>query len=145
MKKILLVLIVLSFPFVMQSQNITPVGVTYFSDSVYNGSVKIHQSSSLQNFVETAVGLNKKHRGFPGYRVKIFAQNKQNSRAQANEIRLQYDNEEHAAYVVYAEPNFEVHVGDFMTRFEALVLLQKLIGTFPEAYVIKTTITYPKH
>ena len=40
---------------------------------------------------------------------------------------------------------FEVHVGDFMTRFDALVLMKDLLAKYPEAYIIKTNIKYPIH
>ena len=129
----------------MSGQNITPSRIKYFSDSIYNSKVKIEQDASLKNFMETCVGLNKKREGFPGYRVKVFAQNTQDSRSRANTIRTDCSNDDHEAYVTFVEPNFEVHVGDFMTRFEALVLMKELLAKYPDAYIIKTNIKYPIH
>lgn len=144
MKKIAIILIILFSTFTAFSQNITPSHIKYFSDSVYNGKVKIKQDAAVKHFMETCSGLNKKREGFPGYRVKVFAQNKQNSRSQANAIKAACSNEKHDAYVSFTEPNFEVHVGDYLTRFDALQCLNELIGKYPEAYIIKATVTYPK-
>ena len=114
----------------MLGQNITPSRIKYFSDSTYNGKVKIEQDYAVKNFMETCVGLNKKRDGFPGYRVKVFAQNTQDSRSRANAIRSACSNDDHEAYVTFVEPNFEVHVGDFMTRFDALVLMKDLLAKY---------------
>ena len=75
----------------------------------------------------------------------VFAQNTQDARGRANAIRSACSNDDHEAYVTFVEPNFEVHVGDFMTRFEALVLMKDLLPKYPEAYIIKTNIKYPIH
>lgn len=131
------------FALQMLGQNINPSRIKYFSDSIYNGKVKIEQDAALKNFMETCVGLNKKREGFPGYRVKVFAQNKPDSRSRANAIRSACSTDEHEAYVTFVEPNFEVHVGDFMTRFDALVLMKDLLEKYPESYIIKTNIKYP--
>ncbi|PLX09279.1 MAG: hypothetical protein C0596_01640 [Marinilabiliales bacterium] len=130
---------------VCYSQNIEPIDIDYFNPVTYNGKVKVSQDSQLENFMETHVGLNKKRRGFYGYRVKIYAQNHQNARSQANAIRLRFEYSRHKAYVTYTEPNFEVVVGDFTNRFEAVALLEDLIKDYPEAYIVKTIISYPNH
>lgn len=130
---------------IMLAQNIEPEEVSYFNVSAYNGKVKIEQSASLENFVETHVGLNKKRRGFCGYRVKIYAQNHSNARSQANAIKINFNQDHQEAYVTYSEPNFEVHVGDFTNRFDAVALFDKISEKYPEAYIIKTFVNYPKH
>lgn len=125
---------------IVAAQNIDPVDVGYFDSYSYNGKVTIYQNDQLENFVETHVGLNKKRRGFQGYRVKIYAQNDNNARKQANSIRLKFQDYKHKAYVTYTEPNFEVLIGNFTNRFDAVSLLQELSEEYPEAYVVKTII-----
>ena len=127
------------------SQNIEPIDIDYFNSTAYNNKIDIKQDSQLENFMETHVGLNKKRRGFYGYRVKIYAQNHQNARGEASSIRIRFEYSKHKAYVTYTEPNFEVVVGDFTDRFEAVALLNELIGTYPEAYIVKTIVSYPNH
>ncbi len=145
MKNIIGILYILIFVSVANAQNINPIDVSYFNSQTYNGKVNIKQDNKIENFIETHVGLNKKRRGFYGYRVKIYAQNHQKARSQANAIRLRFNSSIHKAYVTFTEPNFEVVVGDFTDRFEAIALLQELIKEYPEAYVVKTIISYPKH
>ena len=144
MKKALILFVIIFCTITAIGQNITPSGIKYFSDSVYNGKVKIKQDPAVKHFIETSAGLNKKREGFPGYRVKVFAQNKQNSRSQAYAIRTACSDDKHEAYVTFTEPNFEVQVGDYITRFDALQCLNELIDKYPEAYIVKTTIKYPK-
>lgn len=129
----------------MLGQNIDPVEIGYFSSYAYDGKVSITQDAQLKDFMETFVGLNKKRRGFYGYRVKIYAQNNQSARKEANSIRLKFQDSKHKAYVTYTEPNFEVVVGNFTKRFQAIALLHELGEDYPEAYIIKTIVECPKH
>lgn len=145
MKKVLFIsIIVFTILQVVDAQNITPVDVPYFYSSAYNGRIIIEQDQSLKNFIETHVGLNKKRKGFPGYRVKIYSKNHQNARNEANSIKASFNQDGQEAYVVYNAPNFEVFVGDYQTRFEALALLNKIKSKYPQSFVVKSTITYPK-
>jgi hypothetical protein len=139
--------IILSLSITAVSQNITPVDIKYFNPDYADGRIKFSQDRQLENYFESYAGLNKKRRGFYGYRVKVFAQNNAAARNQANSIRISFEEsqKDHKAYVVYVEPNFEVHVGDFTNRFEAVAFLNKIYDKYPEAYIIKTIITYPKY
>ena len=127
------------------SQNITPVGISYFNSTAYNGKIKIKQASELTNFMETSVGLNKKRKGFYGYRVKIYAENHSNARSQANAVKAGFNQDGEKAYLSFIEPNFEVLAGDFTKRFDAVKLLNKVNTKYPNAYVVKTIISYPNH
>ena len=71
--------------------------------------------------------------------------NHRNARSQANSIRLKFENSKHKAYVTYTEPNFEVVVGNFTNRLDAVAYMTELIPSYPEAYVVKTIISYPNH
>lgn len=117
-----------------------------FFNRAYSNNIEVKQSENLKNYLEKVVELNKKRDDFYGYRVKIFAENNPNARRRANELRLRYNSEQDTvqAYVVFQEPNFEVHVGDFRTRFEAVELLNKIADRYPEAYIIQTIIRFPK-
>ncbi|MDD3741966.1 MAG: hypothetical protein PHH30_12085 [Bacteroidales bacterium] len=145
MRLSIIILLTAIFSLPAFSQSITPEEVKFFDSQYYNGKVNISQSADLENFIETHVGLNKKRRGFCGYRVKIYAQNHQDARSQANALRIGFNEDGQEAYVVYIEPNFEVHVGDYLKRFDAVVLLNKIKEKYPESYIIKTVISYPKH
>ena len=144
-KTLLISFLLILTSIILLGQNIEPVSIEYFNPHAYNGKISITQNNQLENFMETYVGLNKKRRGFYGYRVKIYAQNHQNARSEANSIRLKFQYSKHRAYVTYTEPNFEVVVGNFTNRFHAITLLHELERSYPEAYIIKTIIECPNH
>ena len=95
--------------------------------------------------LKASVGLNKKRNGFYGYRVKIYAENHPNARSQANTVRTGFRQDGEKAYLNFIEPNFEVLVGDFTNRFDAVKLLKKINTKYPDAYVVKTIVSYPNH
>lgn len=123
-----------------------PEEIEYFNKDYNNKGIIINQSRELEEFFETVAGINKKRNGFSGFRVKIFAENHRSARNNANDLRLKFNSKQDTvkAYVIYSEPNFEVHAGDFRTRFEAVRFLQKISDEFPEAYIIRTTINFPE-
>ncbi len=146
MNKVLLLisaLILLSIS--ISAQGISPEDVKHFRSS-YSQNVNVIAGESLKNYIETVVGLHKRRDGFHGYRVKIFADNSRSARDRANNLRVSFNSQQDTvqAYVVYQEPNFEVHVGDFRTRFEAVALLNRLESRYPEAYVIRTIVKFPR-
>ena len=126
-------------------QNINRDEIRFFKYSYQSQDINIKQSEHLQNYFETLKGLHKARKGFYGYRVKIFAENNRNARDRANNLRLNFNSGQDTirAYVVYTEPNFEVHIGDFRTRFEAVSVLNKIEGRYPEAYIVKSIINFP--
>jgi hypothetical protein len=146
MKKLILFsLIFAGFALFASAQNINPEEVKYFNASHYNGKITISQDPQLENFIETHVGLNNKRSGFYGYRVKIYAQNHKDARSQANAIKIGFSQDGQKAYLGYTEPNFEVLVGDYTDRFGAVKLYHKIKAKYPEAYVVKTVVSYPTH
>lgn len=130
----------------MNAQNITPVSVTYFTRLDVSESIQLEQAPKLESFVETWAGLNKKRRGFYGYRVKISAEVGTQARQHSSRIRLECKGTypDIPVYVLYNDPNFEVHLGDFRTKFEALSLLKKLENKYPEAFVIYEIVEFPE-
>lgn len=146
MKKLILFSFLFAgFALFASAQNINPEEVKYFNASHYNGKITISQDPQLENFIETHVGLNNKRSGFYGYRVKIYAQNHKDARSQANAIKIGFSQDGQKAYLGYTEPNFEVLVGDYTDRFGAVKLYHKIKAKYPEAYVVKTVVSYPTH
>ena len=80
-----------------------------------------------------------------GFRVRIFNDNKQNSRgaSEAAMARFKGMYPGVAAYRTYSNPFFKVTVGDFRTKSEAMQLMQSIKGSFPSAFIVKETINYP--
>jgi hypothetical protein len=78
-----------------------------------------------------------------GYRVQIyFGSNRQ--AAYSAQARLREDYPEYRTYIMYTEPNFKVHAGDFRTRLEAQKLMNELSKTFSSMFVIAEKINPTK-
>ncbi len=149
--KIISVLILVSNPIFSQEEpsmrfDLEPEKIDFFNKDYNNNGIIINQSRTLEEYFETVAGINKKRNGFSGFRVKIFTENHRNARNNANDLRLKFNSKQDTvkAYVIYSEPNFEVHAGDFRTRFEAVRFLKKISDEFPEAYIIRTNINFPE-
>ena len=106
--------------------------------------VEIYQSQDVAAALRKQVEANAK-RPVPGYRVRIFFDNKQSARAASEETLNKFESMYHdvRAYRTYANPYFKVTVGDFRTKSEAMELLSRIKSVFPSAFVVKENISYP--
>lgn len=106
--------------------------------------VPVHQSQAISTAMNNKVARNKAKR-LTGYRVRIFFDNKQNSRgaSEAAVARFRAAYPGHGTYRSFVNPYFKVTVGDFRTKSEAMQLMNAIKGDFPAAFVIKEQINYP--
>lgn len=109
-----------------------------------NADVEIYQPQEVAAALRKQVENNAK-RTAPGYRVRIFFDNKQTARVESEEALKKFESMFHEvkAYRTYANPYFKVTVGDFRTKSEAMALLSHIKGAFPSAFVVKENISYP--
>ncbi len=77
-----------------------------------------------------------------GYRVRIFFDNSQNARsnAQATQERFRELFPEVPVYMNYENPYFKVTVGNCLTIEEAIILWGRVKGDFDRAFVIREEI-----
>ena len=82
-----------------------------------------------------------------GYRVQIFFSSGANSREQANRVKSEFSSKypQTNVYVIFKEPNFQVEVGDFRSRAEAVGFQREIEASFPQSFVVKSEISYIKH
>lgn len=107
--------------------------------------VDIHQSAALASAMRSWVVSNGS-RPIPGYRVRIFSDNKQTARgaSEAAYRRFCGGHPGIAAYRSFQTPFFRVTVGDFRSRSEAVELLEQIKGEFPGAFIVKESdINFP--
>lgn len=106
--------------------------------------VEIYQSQEIAEALRKQVEANGK-RLVPGYRVRIFFDNRQSARVESEETLKKFESMYHdvKAYRTYANPYFKVTVGDFRTKSEAMELLSRIKSVFPSAFVVKENISYP--
>jgi hypothetical protein len=109
------------------------------------GTVKIHQDSSIAWLVRKYINYCETAKGFPGYRIRIFSDSGNNARDQATHAKTKFldSHKDFDAYLQYNAPNFEIYVGDFRTKSEALKLLKTLQSEYPSAFIVKTLISGP--
>jgi len=116
------------------------------NNSGKEGHVIVYQDSRIDTIVARHIRYNMAHQEMDGYRIQIFfdAGNNSLSRAQrlAGEFMMLYPTD--TAYISFSEPHYKVRVGDFRTRIEAQGYQQKIMGDFPNAFVIKDKIHFPK-
>ncbi len=97
------------------------------------GHVEIKGDVAVAQLVQKHVELNERVRTIPGYRIQVASLSGSASKNRAfdmkERIREAYPGVE--AYVVFDEPNFKVKVGDFRTRLDAYVFLQRIRNDFP--------------
>ncbi|MBP5538102.1 MAG: SPOR domain-containing protein [Bacteroidales bacterium] len=108
------------------------------------GTVTVSQPDKIRNGMTKHIEDNKSEK-ISGYRVRIYFDNKQNSRGASEEAqrRFQANHPGIMAYRSFTSPFFKVTVGDFRTRSEAIQLMQQIQGEFPTAFIVKETINYP--
>ncbi len=106
--------------------------------------VSISQDPSIVTAMNSHISYNRKKK-YNGYRVRIFFDNKQDSRgvSEAAMRRFQGAFPGYSAYRSFTSPHFKVTVGDFRTKSEAVQLLNRVKGMFPSAFIVKEQINYP--
>ncbi len=113
---------------------------------VPEGDVKIIQDSRIDSIVKMHIAYNQSQDGIMGYRVQIFfdAGNNSLDRAEAAAFEYQTLYPGDTAYISFTEPYYKVRVGDFRTRIEAEGFMHKILGDYPNAFVIKDRIRFPE-
>jgi hypothetical protein len=110
----------------------------------YPGKVVISQDHRILMLLEKHKAFGEKGKR-EGYRVQIFFDSGNNSknRAAAKKGQFVANYSGIGAYLTFQSPNYKVRVGDFRTRMDAEGFKAKIIGDFPDAFVVKDEIHYP--
>lgn len=116
------------------------------TDSTAKGSVEVIRDSRIDSIVKMHIAYNQTQDGIMGYRVQIFfdAGNNSLDRAEAAAFEYQTLYPGDTAYISFTEPYYKVRVGDFRTRIEAEGFMHKILGDYPNAFVIKDRIRFPE-
>lgn len=109
------------------------------------GNVAINQDEEVANLLDTYFMQNASRPGMQGYRIRIFFDLSQFSRAESldvmNDFMDQYPGI--AVYRTFQSPYYKVSVGDFRTRDEAFKLFQRLSRVYPKAFIVSEWINFP--
>ncbi len=104
------------------------------------------QAAQAENLLKMQIANNKLQEGIPGYRISIFSQSGQTARQKADEVRMAFMRSypDIEAYKEFNTPNYQIYVGDFRTKTEALRLYKQISKTYPRAFIVSETINIPK-
>ncbi|MCK5823043.1 MAG: SPOR domain-containing protein [Bacteroidales bacterium] len=116
---------------------------------IQTGQINIYQSESIKSLVNKFVYIHKKQRGIKGYRIQIFSASGQQARNEAKIKRSEFvstypDFDYRLIYPLYQPPFFKIRVGDYRTKEEALKFYKQVVKQFPNSYIVKAIINYPK-
>jgi len=128
--------------------------IIFFSMAQNNvaGNIEIIQDTRIDTLIQKHVSINEyliakeNHNGIKGYRIQIFFDSGNNSKNNATEIIEAFSKRYHniETYISFREPYYRVRVGDFRTKLEAEGFLKKIIFRYPNAWIIKDDINFPK-
>lgn len=106
--------------------------------------VNISQSSTLRDSLAAHI-LRNESKKVNGYRIRIFFDNKRDSRTVSEETELRFRSlyRGYNTYRSFSSPFFKVTVGDFRTRTEASAALRQIKRDFPNAFIVKEKFRFP--
>jgi hypothetical protein len=110
------------------------------------GRIELIQPVQVENLLKIQIANNNLQKGIPGYRIRIFSGSGQQAQQKSTEIRTNFMRffPELEAYQVYKTPNFQIFVGDFRTKNEALREKKRIERLFPGAFIVSEIINIPK-
>lgn len=108
--------------------------------TIINETVQITEYGDAATIV--GGNLETSSKAVNGYRIVIFMSNTQSARRDAvatqESFAALFPQERH--YLSYENPYFKVAVGNCTTQEEAIILLGRLRGTFPKAFIMRENI-----
>ncbi len=111
-----------------------------------NPNVIVHRDARLDSLVALQQDYLKENPKIDGWRVEIFFEGGNNSYNQAlsrkSSFVLSYP--DIPVYLTFNAPYYKVRVGDFIRRSDAELFLQKIKAKYPNAFVVKEEINFPK-
>lgn len=118
------------------------------SDVNGQGHIRFNHEVSIDSLIELAKDVLSQN-GSMGYTVQLFrGSNGQVSRRNAENIKSQYlkKNSEGEIKVVYTNPNWRVHVGNFRTYAQAMkekVYLEKVMSEYKDQiYIVRVALDF---
>ncbi|MDP4266367.1 MAG: SPOR domain-containing protein [Bacteroidota bacterium] len=111
-----------------------------------HGNIEIIQNHKIDFLVNRHIMYNENNKTIPGYRIQIYFDSGNNSKNKANSIRNEFESKHSqiSSYLIFQEPNYKIRVGDFRTRYEAQGFLNEILKDYPNAFIVKDEINFPR-
>ena len=109
------------------------------------GKIEITGDLKVSELVKKHIEFNDRLQTVKGYRIQIAAMSGANSRNQAFELKRQFKEKypDVEVYISYVESNFKIKVGDFTSKLDAYVFMQKIKSVYPGTICVDNV--YPIH
>lgn len=122
-------------------------GVTVRQDDVLEslkekeakGQITVYLDSLLEENYKKHLVKNSQSMGISGYRIRIFSDNGRGAKDNQRRVRARFISlfPDVDAYSLYEGSYFKIYVGDFRTKSEALLLLERIKNNFPDAFIVE--------
>lgn len=109
-----------------------------------NGAVvNVIQDNSIVTVLNFHLSQQKAMNGVKGYRISIYLGSGQEASKNADLVKAKFMSkyEDIASYKVFVYPFYNIHVGDFRTKSEALKFQQVIQNEYPDAFIREDIIT----
>jgi len=111
-----------------------------------SGKIEIIQPEQIENLLKMQIANNRLHEKIPGYRIHIFTMSGQTARQNSDDTRRNFMRAfpDIEAEQQWNSPNWQIFVGDFRTKNEALRAMKKIEKQFPRAFIVSQMINISK-
>lgn len=129
-----------------QESGYNHVQTTQESDSTILQNLHVMQDARIDTMLKRYNAMNKRKNGTDGYRLEIFFSSGIHAKEKAMEVKTEFlkNFPDVPAYLIFTSPDFKVRVGDFRTRDDALALKDRIKRLYPNAFLAKDIIQFPK-
>lgn len=117
-----------------------------FAQNNKPGEVQIIEDVRIDTLLAKHKALNEYNPDIEGWRIEIFFESGNNSKRLAIEAQSGFISKytEVPTHLIFQAPYYKVRVGDYRTRLEAEEFLKRISGSYPNAFVVKDEINFPK-
>ena len=129
-----------------QESSYNPIQDASEPNSIILQNLHVSQDARIDTLLKRHVGMNKRINGTDGYRLEIFFSSSYRAKEEAMEVKTEFlkNYPDVSAYLIFTSPDFKVRVGDFRTRDDALALKNRIKKLYPNAFLAKDIIQFPK-
>lgn len=152
LRRISILVLIICCSQLIKAQNNSPVENDIFAtlqnnDNSSYGEITLYQDVSLFVLVDRHKRLSEG--ALQGYRIQIYRGSGQSARNEVEENQQRFiqtfkNFDSRAIYATYEAPYFKLRVGDFRNKNEAFEYLAKIKQVFPNAYIVNSSINFPK-
>lgn len=111
------------------------------TDDINGASSTIYVHPDARVATDSYYAGTPRHTAFKGYRVRIFTGSNQKARREAEKTIEDFRKKfSEPVYYSYVNPNFQVTCGNFLSKEDAVIFLEKAIKVYPKAHIVSCEI-----